>query len=62
MIRDKIHRICDSFTGQRFDLPPANHLDEKIEQIKYNRDQAKKLYDESKKTMKEYLKKMMVGK
>jgi len=29
-IRDKIHRICDSFSGQRYDLPEISELRSQI--------------------------------
>lgn len=33
MIRDRIVRICDSFMGQRFDLPPIHMIKQKIEEV-----------------------------
>ena len=33
-IKDKIKRICDSFVGQRFDLPGFSEIDAKIDEVK----------------------------
>lgn len=35
-LREKIIRICDSFMGQRFDVPSLSHIDHKIEEIRRN--------------------------
>lgn len=32
-IRDRIQKICDSFSGQRYDLPPENRISHKINEI-----------------------------
>jgi len=32
-IRDKIEKICDSFNGQRFVLPPMQDLNNQINQV-----------------------------
>lgn len=48
-MREKIIRICDSFMGQRFDLPPISQINSKIEEIKRNILESKNLTMTSKK-------------
>jgi V-type H+-transporting ATPase subunit a len=54
-IREKITRICDSFMGQRFDLPPFGAIQSKIEDIKRNIAESKQLTENSRKYLKNYL-------
>jgi hypothetical protein len=35
-MRERVLKICDSFMGQRFDLPPGEHIVEKMAEIKRN--------------------------
>jgi len=55
MIRDRIIRICDSFMGQRFDLPPVNLISRKIEEVRRNIAESKNLTETSKRYLKNYL-------
>jgi hypothetical protein len=32
-LREKIIRICDSFMGQRFDLPPLQLVEQRIAEV-----------------------------
>jgi hypothetical protein len=32
-VRDRIHRICDSFVGQRFELPALNDISNHIQRM-----------------------------
>ncbi|CDW80575.1 v-type atpase 116kda subunit family protein [Stylonychia lemnae] len=54
-LRDRIVRICDSFMGQRFDLPPMGTIDQKIDEVKRNILESKNLTETSKKYLKTYL-------
>jgi hypothetical protein len=36
MIRERITRICDSFMGQRFEVPPLSKINSKLEELKRN--------------------------
>jgi hypothetical protein len=54
-IREKITRICDSFMGQRFDLPPLAGIPPKIQEVKMSIAESKSLTEHSKKQLKNYL-------
>ena len=47
-IREKITRICDSFMGQRFELPQLGGIQAKIQEVKQNIQDSKALTDRSK--------------
>jgi hypothetical protein len=55
MIRERIIRICDSFMGQRFDLPPINLIAQKTEEVKRNIAESKNLTMTSRKYLRNYL-------
>jgi len=40
-IRDKIGKICDSFTGQRFEIPSPNEVDKRIRTMTTSIDDAR---------------------
>jgi len=46
-IKDKIKRICDSFQGQRFDLPPMAEIDDKINEVTEQIKNAKSVYEQT---------------
>jgi F0F1-type ATP synthase membrane subunit b/b' len=54
-LREKIVRICDSFMGQRFDLPHLGLIDNRIGEVKKNIQESKNLTETSKKYLKTYL-------
>lgn len=54
-LRDRIVRICDSFMGQRFDLPPMGSIEQKIQEVRKNIEESKNLTETSKKYLKTYL-------
>jgi Ni,Fe-hydrogenase III large subunit len=54
-LRERITRICDSFMGQRFDLPNIGGIPTKISEIKHNIQESKTLIDHSRKQLKNYL-------
>jgi len=47
-IRDKLHKICDSFSGNRHDVPNLLNIGDKIRIIKKDIEDAKTVYDETK--------------
>lgn len=55
-IREKIMRICDSFMGQRFDVPAVHNIRAKIEEVKRNIEESRLLNKTSRNQLKEYLK------
>ena len=55
-LRDKIVRICDSFMGQRFDLPSSGGIDTKIIEVKKSIQDSRTLTQTSKRQLKNYLK------
>jgi vacuolar-type H+-ATPase subunit I/STV1 len=54
-IRDRIVRICDSFMGQRFDLPPLSGIEQKGKEVQRSIAEFKALTETSKKQLKQYL-------
>ena len=54
-LREKIVRICDSFMGQRFDLPNMSQIEHKIAEVKRNIQESKTLTETSKKYLRTYL-------
>lgn len=54
-IRDRIVRICDSFLGQRFDLPPISMMKQKIDEVRRNIFESKNLTKTSKMYLRNYL-------
>lgn len=54
-IRDKIVRICDSFMGQRFDLPQFEGIPKKIQEVRKGIAESKALTDTSRRQLKQYL-------
>jgi len=40
-LREKIFKICDSFSGQRFEIPSPNQVDARIKQMSGSIDDAK---------------------
>ena len=55
MIRERIVRICDSFMGQRFDLPPLANIAPKIEEVRRNINESRNLTETSRRYLKNYL-------
>ena len=55
MIKDKVVRICDSFMGQRFDLPEPDQIPAKIQEIERNIIESKALTKKSEIQLKNYL-------
>lgn len=43
-IRDKIQKICDSFSGQRYDIPEMNSIGSQIEKVKQSIHDAKSVF------------------
>ena len=41
MIRDRITKICDSFMGQRFELPELYRIQDKLEEVNRNIQESK---------------------
>lgn len=55
MIRERIIRICDSFMGQRFELPHMSKIQQKIEELRRNILESKNLTETSKRYLRNYL-------
>ena len=54
-VREKILRICDSFMGQRFDLPPLQLIQQKIQEVERNIHESRQLTKTSRQYLKDYL-------
>ena len=54
-LRDRIIRICDSFMGQRFDLPTYGGISLKLQEVKKSIAESKTLTATSRKQLKNYL-------
>jgi len=54
-IRDRIKRICDSFDGQRFDLPEIKDIPAEIETVKKSIGDAKNVYKATKQSLRDVL-------
>lgn len=54
-IRSRVIRICESFNGQRFDLPQAEFLHAKINETKGSLEQAAQLRKDSRGQLRKYL-------
>jgi len=48
-MRDRIVKICDSFMGQRFDLPPTSAMKSKIMDVRKSISESKALTETSRK-------------
>ncbi len=55
-LRDRILRICDSFMGQRFDLPPLEQMEEKVGEVERQISEGQALIDTSRNQLRSYLK------
>lgn len=54
-IRDRIIKVCDSFMGQRFDVPALSTLKQKMVEIRRHIDESKNLRITSRKFLRNYL-------
>jgi len=54
-VREKIQRICDSFTGNRYELPPMNQMDSEIQRVSQRIDDAQNVFDQTKTSLKDQL-------
>ena len=55
VIRDKIYKICDCFSGQRFDLPDLQEIPEQLESLKKQIEDSKNVYESTKQQLREQL-------
>lgn len=55
-LRDRILRICDSFMGQRFDLPALELMGEKVGEVERQISEGQGLIDTSRNQLRSYLK------
>ena len=53
--KERVQKICDSFMGQRFEIPDMNTLDEVLLEIRGKVNKSKNLYDTSVNQLKDYL-------
>ena len=54
-IRDRIQKICDSFSGQRFDLPDLREIQPQIEKVESSITDAKNIFDRTKQSLRDQL-------
>jgi len=54
-IRDKIQRICDSFSGQRFNLPEMNQLGEQIQRMADSIKNQRNVFDRTRQQLRQQL-------
>ena len=52
-ISEKIQRICDSFSGKRYDLPEQSEFDGKIEEVTKGIDDSKDVYLKTREQLRE---------
>lgn len=55
VIRDRVQKICDSFMGQRFEVPPLNQIRQSMAQTFVQIEKAEGLLKMSVSTLSEYL-------
>ena len=55
MLTEKIERVCDAFSGQRFAIPDINLIPAQISQVTNQIASAKQTYEMTKKSLKEQL-------
>lgn len=54
-IRDKIQRICDSFSGQRFNIPEQNQLGEQIQRMADSIKNQRTVFDRTRQQLRQQL-------
>lgn len=54
-IREKIQKICDSFSGNRYELPELSSIPGKIQEIKNSIENAKNVYDSTRRLLRDLL-------
>jgi V-type H+-transporting ATPase subunit a len=54
-IREKIQRICDSFSGQRFNLPELNQLGEQIQRMSDSIKNQRNVFDRTRQQLRQQL-------
>ena len=45
MVREKIQRICDSFTGNRYELPQMMQMDSEIQRVSQRIEDARNVFE-----------------
>lgn len=53
LIREKIQRICDSFTGNRYELPNMNQMDAEITRVTQRIDDAQNVFHQTQASLRE---------
>lgn len=54
-IRDRIQRICDSFSGQRFEVPPLNEISAEIARVSNAIGDARSVLDQTRRSLRDQL-------
>jgi vacuolar-type H+-ATPase subunit I/STV1 len=54
-IRDRIQKICDSFSGQRFELPDLKEIQPQIQKVQQSIADAKGVYERTKQSLRDQL-------
>jgi len=54
-IRDRIQKICDSFSGQRYELPDLREIQPEIEKVTSSISDARNIYERTKQSLRDQL-------
>jgi len=54
-IRDRIQKICDSFSGQRYELPDLREIQPQIEKVQQSIGDAKNIFERTKQSLRDQL-------
>lgn len=46
--KGKIHKLCEAFSGSKFDVPDFNNITSELEKVKESMKNAKDVYDKTK--------------
>lgn len=55
LVRDKIQRICDSFTGNRYELPDMQQMQSEIARVAQRIEDARNVYIQTQSALKDQL-------
>lgn len=55
LVREKIQRICDSFTGNRYELPNMQEMDSEIARVSQRIEDARNVFYQTQQALREQL-------